>query len=88
MYTAEEIAEAGFQPGSIDHPQLPEVIVLNTGHPSYAGVDFRSWRRRGVRCVVDGRNFWSPAEATGAGLHYIAPGIATVAPADSVSLTL
>ena len=55
---------------------LPSVVVLNTAHPEYTHVDFLQWRERGVRIVVDGRNFWNPSEVQQAGLCYIAPGFA------------
>jgi len=76
LYDFSEIRARGFTPMNLDG-ELPAIVVLNTGHPEYREIDFAQWRDRGVRIVVDGRNFWNPSEVQGAGLHYIAPGFAT-----------
>lgn len=78
LYDAAEIRQNGFAPMHLDGP-LPSTIVLNTGHPQYKEIDFGNWRERGVRTVVDGRNFWSAFEVQEAGLRYIAPGVGTAA---------
>jgi nucleotide sugar dehydrogenase len=76
LYDPSEIRSRGFTPIHLDG-ELPAIVVLNTGHPEYREIDFEQWRNRGVRIVVDGRNFWHPSEIQDAGLHYIAPGYAT-----------
>jgi nucleotide sugar dehydrogenase len=77
LYDEAEIEAHGFTPMRLDG-DLPSIIVLNTGHQEYQQVDFELWRERGVRTVVDGRNFWNPAAVQSAGLEYIAPGTASL----------
>ena len=77
LYTTEELRTLCFECLSLDADTLPSIMVLNTGHSDYMRVDFDSWRARGVRCVIDGRNFWNGAAVLAAGLRYLSPGILT-----------
>ena len=74
-YSVDELARFGFAPGTLDENPLADVIVLNTAHEAFVSTGFASWRKRGVRAVVDGRNVWSASEADAAGLVYIAAGV-------------
>jgi nucleotide sugar dehydrogenase len=78
LYSREEIARHGFVYQDLAEASLPEVVVLNTAHRAYADPDFAGWHARGVRYVVDGRNFWDANRVAGAGLAYFAPGAPTL----------
>jgi len=75
LYAPPEITAHGFEPWAVENEDWPEIVVLNTAHRAYADPDFTKWRERGVRYLVDGRNFWDPKRATAAGLQYFAPGL-------------
>lgn len=75
LYEDKEIADFGFTPWDWRSSRMPEVVVLNTAHPEYGDPDFVSWRKRGARFVIDGRNFWDAQSAVAAELFYIAPGV-------------
>ncbi len=74
MYSAEEIAAAGFQAHQLDASKLPELVILNTCHDAYRTLDFQDLARRGVQVVLDGRDCWDNAKAAEAGLLYIGVG--------------
>ncbi|MGH9719521.1 MAG: nucleotide sugar dehydrogenase [Bryobacteraceae bacterium] len=74
LYTDEEIRSHGFSPCSLSAPSLPEVIVLNTTHDAYRGIDFAALAGRGVQAVVDGRALWPPDLVRQAGLVYLGVG--------------
>lgn len=75
LYSSAEMADRGFTPLDPDSAALPETVVLNTAHPEYRNPDFPSWRERGVRYVVDGRNLWKPQPVREAGLIYLGAGL-------------
>jgi hypothetical protein len=52
-------------------------VVLNTLHPEFSSPDFLSWRRAGVKAVLDGRAAWRREAVEAAGLLYVGVGIAT-----------
>ena len=74
LYSSEEIVSFGFTPWDSGSAQMPALVVLNTAHPEYQDPDFAAWHRRGLRYVIDGRNFWDSRSAVAAGLLYAAPG--------------
>lgn len=74
LYTDAEISGLGFAPGSLDSDPAPEVVVLNTSHRAFAGIDFTKLASQGVKVVVDGRNLWSPDTVRKAGLAYFGVG--------------
>jgi nucleotide sugar dehydrogenase len=77
LYTPEETACHGFSYWDLANEHWPEIVILSTAHRVYADADFPQWRHRGVRYVVDGRNFWDPQQVTAAGLQYFGPGVPT-----------
>jgi nucleotide sugar dehydrogenase len=70
-YTDEELRKAGFKPGK---SAAARVVVLSTAHEEFGHPDFLAWREAGVEVVLDGRNFWSQAEAEAAGILYFGIG--------------
>ena len=70
-YTAEELRDAGFEPGTIE---IAHVVVLSTAHKEFADPDFVAWQKAGVEVILDGRNFWNQHEAEAAGLLYFGIG--------------
>ena len=60
MYTPDEITAHGFKPGALDMHPLPETVVFNTAHADYKMLHFNRLKEKGLRVVVDGRNFLSP----------------------------
>jgi len=81
LYSSEEIAGFQFEPWDWQSERMPEVVVLNTAHPEYGAPDFPSWRDRGARYIVDGRNYWDARAAVAADLFYVAPGVPDQRPA-------
>lgn len=75
-YDEKEISELGFKSGSFGEKTGPcaELIILNTAYAAYAKPDFKALRRRGLRAVLDGRNFWDPKLVKAAGLLYLGAG--------------
>lgn len=76
LFDATALTRRGLSPGSLAADLNIEAIILNTAHPEYSDPDFAGWRRRGIRAVVDGRNYWKKAAAVEAGLIYIGIGVA------------
>lgn len=77
LYSDEEIRAHGFEPLDLAKTaSLPSVVVLNTAHRAFAALSMLDLYHRGVRCIVDGRNLWSPCDVRKAGHVYIAPGVA------------
>lgn len=74
LYTEAEVSARGFQPGGLDGRPAAEAVVLVTGHPAYAQLDFQALARRGTKAVVDGRCFWAAEQVEAAGLIYIGVG--------------
>ena len=75
LYGPVELATRGFSPGSICDGGV-DAVILNTAHPEYRDVDFRNWRARGVKAVLDGRALWCADKVVAAGLVYLGIGIA------------
>lgn len=82
LFTSEEIAQHGFEAAA---PDGQEIIILNTAHQDYRGLDFQRLRESGTRTVVDGRNFLDPERVRASGLEYI--GISRGAAANETSAT-
>jgi nucleotide sugar dehydrogenase len=78
LYASHEIEQHGFQPWDLANEEWPEIVILNTAHCAYADAEFSKWQERGVRYVVDGRNFWNHTRVTAAGLAYFAPGLPAI----------
>ncbi|MCX8052302.1 MAG: nucleotide sugar dehydrogenase [Armatimonadetes bacterium] len=74
LYTEEEIRRLGLIPGEIEGN---EILILNTAHDAYLNLDFADLARKGVKCVVDGRNAWSVDAVVAAGIRYIGVGRST-----------
>jgi UDP-N-acetyl-D-mannosaminuronate dehydrogenase len=74
LYTDEEIRRLGLEPGEIDGN---EIIILNTAHDAYLNLDFQDLAKKGLKCVVDGRNVWSVDAVVAAGVRYIGVGRVT-----------
>jgi nucleotide sugar dehydrogenase len=70
-FEPDELIAAGFEPGL---PTQAELVILNTAHGVYGGVNFAEWKRAGVQAVLDGRNLWNQANVESAGLHYFGIG--------------
>jgi nucleotide sugar dehydrogenase len=74
LYTPEEISKRGFTPGSISQSPIADVLILNTAHAAYAGLDFQKLAAGGLKAVLDGRNLWNPETVRAAGLFCLAIG--------------
>ncbi|MGC8861786.1 MAG: nucleotide sugar dehydrogenase, partial [Armatimonadota bacterium] len=74
LYTEEEIRRLGLVPGQIEGN---EIIILNTAHDAYLNLDFADLAKKGLKCVVDGRNAWRVDAVVAAGLRYIGVGRST-----------
>ena len=74
LYSDADLTARGFQPGQLSGEPAAEVLVLVTGHPEYANLDFQALARRGTRAVVDGRCLWAAEQVRAAGLIYIGVG--------------
>jgi len=74
LYTEDEIRRLGLVPGEIDGN---EIIILNTAHDAYLNLDFADLAKKGLKCVVDGRNVWSVDAVVAAGVRYIGVGRST-----------
>lgn len=74
LYTAEEIAAHGFKPGSIQADRLPELVIFNTAHVEYKQLHFNRLRERGLRAVLDGRNFLPVDSIRRLGIHCVSVG--------------
>ncbi len=72
LYTPDEVRALGFEPGSFE--DRPAALVLNTGHPAYADLDFAALARGGLRGVLDGRALWDPQAVRAAGVTYVGIG--------------
>ena len=70
-FEPDELIAAGFEPGL---PRQAELVILNTAHGVYGGVNFVEWKHAGVQAVLDGRNLWNQASVESAGLHYFGIG--------------
>jgi nucleotide sugar dehydrogenase len=74
LYTPEEIRKRGFTPAPISQSPIADVLILNTAHAAYAGLDFKKLAAGGLKAVLDGRNFWNPDPIRAAGLFWLAIG--------------
>jgi nucleotide sugar dehydrogenase len=74
MYSDDELREHGFEPGQLDAPFAPDAFVMNTGHDVYRDLNFQDLIDRGLKAVVDGRNFWEPEAMAGLDVDYISVG--------------
>ncbi|HWO72823.1 MAG TPA: nucleotide sugar dehydrogenase [Dehalococcoidia bacterium] len=72
LFSASEVRALGLEPATLPPSVAVDAIVLQAGHPEYAGIDFRSFR--GCAAVLDGRRFFDPAAVEAAGLRYLAIG--------------
>ena len=57
LYDDDELERWEFQSGR-NQPKPIDALILNTGHAEFAQADFIRSRLKGVRFVLDGRNFW------------------------------
>jgi nucleotide sugar dehydrogenase len=71
LYSDDEIRRLELVPGEI---YGNEILILNTAHDAYLNLDFADLAKKGVRCVVDGRNAWSVDAVVAAGIRYIGVG--------------
>jgi nucleotide sugar dehydrogenase len=76
LWSESDLKAKGWIPGQIGQDAI-EAVVLNTAHAQFTEPDFTAWRAKGVRAVLDGRNFWSREKAEAAGLIYLGVGVAT-----------
>jgi len=74
LYTSDEIRALGFVPASLDSGSAPQVLVLNTAHSVYRNLDFAKLSARGLKVLVDGRNFFNRQEVEQAGVVYFGIG--------------
>jgi nucleotide sugar dehydrogenase len=74
LYAEAELAAHGFAAGALDTAPVPEVLILNTAHAAYRTLAFGILQARGLRAVIDGRNFFDPEAVRRAGLHYVGIG--------------
>ena len=65
---------AGAVPGGLDMHPLPETVVFNTAHSDYKMLHFNRLKEKGLRVVLDGRNFLSPDSVRRMGLAYFSVG--------------
>ena len=47
---------------------------MDTGHDVYRDLNFQDLIDRGLKAVVDGRNFWEPEAMAGLDVDYISVG--------------
>ncbi len=71
LYTPDELASVGFEPG---HAEAATLVILNTAHAEFSQPDFHKWREGSVRALLDGRNLWDQGSAEGADLVYFGIG--------------
>ncbi|MFT5123585.1 MAG: nucleotide sugar dehydrogenase [Kiritimatiellia bacterium] len=74
MYSDDEIRSHGFEPGNLVGAHAPDAVVLNTGHDNYVNLDFPDLIQRGLKGVVDGRNFWRPEDMAKLDVAYLSVG--------------
>jgi nucleotide sugar dehydrogenase len=74
LYTSEEIQALGFVPGELCDGPAPQVLILNTAHGAYGNLDFAELAARGLKVVVDGRNFFNRQQVEQAGILYFGIG--------------
>ena len=74
MYSDDELREHGFEPGQLEAAFSPDAFVMNTGHDVYRDLNFQDLIDRGLKAVVDGRNFWEPGDMAGLDVDYISVG--------------
>jgi len=72
LFTAAEVRSLGLEPATVPPAGEVEAVVLQAGHPEYAGLDFRSFR--GCKAVLDGRRFFDASAVEALGLRYVAIG--------------
>lgn len=73
LYSPAELEKKNFIVRKAGSDQL-DAVVLNTAHAAFAKPDFASWKRTGVRAVLDGRALWREDDVRSAGLTYICVG--------------
>jgi nucleotide sugar dehydrogenase len=70
LYARHEIESYGLTSGELYNGANPDVLILNTGHEAYSKLDLKQLAARGVKMLVDGRNFFSPEQVQKAGITY------------------
>ena len=68
-------------PGELNSGPAPQVLILNTAHGTYRDLDFAGLSGRGLKVVVDGRNFFDRQEVEQAGVVYFGIGRGRKVPA-------
>jgi UDP-N-acetyl-D-glucosamine dehydrogenase len=71
-FSAEHLAEMGFEPYDLANPVPVEVAILQAGHAAYAELDPRAIP--GLRLLVDGRNVLDRSRFEAAGIGYVGIG--------------
>ncbi len=72
VFTEDEVGSYGFEWGDWREPF--DILVLNTGHDAYRQLNFEELASRGLRAVVDGRNFFESDEVERRGVVYLGIG--------------
>jgi UDP-N-acetyl-D-mannosaminuronate dehydrogenase len=73
MFTADELIRYGFEASSVADAGA-RLVILNTAHPEFEAPDFRLWASKGVKAILDGRNFWDREQIETAGIFYFGIG--------------
>jgi len=73
MFTADELIRYGFESSSVADAGA-RLVILNTAHPEFEAPDFRLWASKGVKAILDGRNFWDREQIETAGIFYFGIG--------------
>jgi UDP-N-acetyl-D-mannosaminuronic acid dehydrogenase len=71
-FSAEHLAEMGFEPYDLANPVPVEVAIVQAGHAAYAELDPRAIP--GLRLLVDGRNVLDRSRFEAAGIGYVGIG--------------
>jgi nucleotide sugar dehydrogenase len=74
LYSAHEITGRGFEVCNRLEDSGADLFILSTAHEEYRKLNWSVLASRGLKAVVDGRNFWSPQEVRTNGLQYLAIG--------------
>lgn len=58
MFSRKELADHGFEMIGTGLEDGVDAAILVTGHECYQDIDAADWEAKGVKAVLDGRNFW------------------------------
>jgi nucleotide sugar dehydrogenase len=83
MYSHQELGSLGLEPGSLDRQPAHDVLIVQTAHDEYRGLDISVLAGRGLKAVVDGRGMIERRSIEALGVRYI--GVGQAAPRGGAS---